>query len=41
MVSEKERKDKGKKSIVSAVDREDIVTNELGDQGVNLIWQLR
>ena len=33
MVSEKERKDKGKNSIVSAVDREDIVTNELGDRG--------
>ena len=33
MVSEKERMDKGKNSIVSAVDREDIVTNELGDRG--------
>ena len=32
-MSEKERKDKGKKPAISAVDGEEVAANEMGDQG--------
>ena len=32
-MSEKERKDKGKKPTISAVDGEEVAANEMGDQG--------